>query len=222
MQDMMVAPLADEKPARILLVEDHPIVRDGCRRLFGRRPHFEIHEAASAEAGAALNAALKPDIIILDVELPDATGLDMIPDLLRDNSAARIIVFSMYEARSFVTRALQLGARGYVTKNDDPDMILQATDKVLAGDLYLGRTVAQTLALSERQEPDPLRNLTEREREVVSHLGQGMNIGEIAQALSLSYKTVANLISALKQKLGIATSAALIKFAVERRNKDNR
>ncbi|ACB93958.1 response regulator transcription factor [Beijerinckia indica] len=214
---------AHQKPVTILIIEDHPIVREGCRRLFSRRPDIETHDAASAGAGLACNKTLRPDVIILDVDLPDASGLDMIPALLQDNDTARIIVFSMYEARNFVTRALELGARGYVTKNDDPDMILQATDKVLSGALYLGQTVAQNLALAQIEPAqDPLRDLSEREREVLHFMGEGKSLGEIARALSLGYKTVANIVSMLKQKLGVTTSPALIKFAVECRSHENR
>ena len=96
------------------------------------------------------------------------------PKLLADNAGAQVIVFSMYEAARFVTRALDLGARGYVTKNDDPNAILAAIDKVRTGAIYLGQSVAQTLALATRERAnDPLHELTERERQVVGLLGDG-------------------------------------------------
>jgi len=201
---------------KILLIEDHPIVRDGCLRIFARRPDFETTEANSAEAGLATNRRLLPNVIILDVELPDSSGLDIIPALLGDNAAARIVIFSMYEAVTFVSKALENGARGYVTKNDDPNAILRAIDEVLAGSVYLGRSVAQNLALAnfERAE-DPLRALSDRERQVVALLGDGKSLSEISATLAIGYKTAANIVSALKQKLHIATSPALIKFAVE-------
>ncbi len=201
---------------RILLIEDHPIVRDGCSRLFARRLDFETMEANTAEAGLAANRRFLPNAIILDLELPDASGLDIIPLLLGDNAAARIVVFSMYQAATFISKALESGARGYVTKNDDPNAILHAIDAVLAGSVYLGRSVAQNLALANFEPAvDPLRSLSDRERQVVALLGDGKSLAEISAALAIGYKTAANIVSALKQKLHIATSPALIKFAVE-------
>ncbi|ACK52711.1 two component transcriptional regulator, LuxR family [Methylocella silvestris BL2] len=205
---------------KILLIEDHPIVRDGCLRILARRPDFEPFEASSAQAGLDANRALRPAVIILDLELPDQGGLEVIPELLRDNPGTRIVIFTMYEAASFVTRALERGARGYVTKNDDPNAILQAIDKALAGAVYLGQSVAQNLALANFEPvEDPLRVLSEREKQVVTLLGEGKNLSEISAALAIGYKTAANIVSAVKQKLGIGTSPALIKFAVELRGR---
>jgi two-component system, NarL family, invasion response regulator UvrY len=204
------------KMTKILLIEDHPIVRDGCLRIFARRADFETFEANSAEAGLSANRRFLPDVIILDVELPDASGLDIIPTLLADNGAARIVVFTMYEAVTFVSKALDNGARGYVTKNDDPNAVLHAIDEVLAGSVYLGRSVAQNLALANFEPAaDPLRALSDRERQVVSLLGEGKSLSEISATLAIGYKTAANIVSALKQKLHIPTSPAPIKFAVE-------
>ena len=205
---------------KILLIEDHPIVRDGCLRILARRPDFEAMEANTAPAGLAANRSFSPDVIILDLELPDIGGLEVINELLRDNPATRIIIFSMYEAATFVTRALERGARGYVTKNDDPNAILHAIDKVLAGAVFLCQAVAQNLALANLEPAeDPLRTLSERERQVVTLLGEGKSLTEIAGALAIGYKTAANIVSAVKQKLRIGTSPALIKFAVELKSK---
>ena len=205
---------------KILLIEDHPIVRDGCLRILARRPDFEAMEANTAIAGLAANRSFSPDVIILDLELPDIGGLEVINELRRDNPTTRIIIFSMYEAATFVTRALERGARGYVTKNDDPNAILHAIDKVLSGAVFLCQSVAQNLALANLEPAeDPLRTLSERERQVVTLLGEGKSLSEIATALAIGYKTAANIVSAVKQKLRIGTSPALIKFAVELKSK---
>jgi two-component system, NarL family, invasion response regulator UvrY len=204
---------------KVLVIEDHPIVRDGCRRICSRRPDLTTVDVASAEEGLAANRDFKPDVIILDIGLGEMSGFDILPQLRAENPAARVIVFSMYEAARFVTRALDLGARGYLTKNDDPNAILAAIDKVRSGSVYLGQSVAQTLALASRAN-DPLRELTERERQVIALLGDGKNLSEIAALLDIGYKTAANTVAAIKQKLGIATSPALIKFAVELKVED--
>jgi two-component system, NarL family, invasion response regulator UvrY len=205
---------------KVLVIEDHPIVRDGCQRIFNRRPDIEAAEAVSAEAGLAKNREFAPDVIVLDVGLPDASGFDIIPQLLSDNARAKVIIFSMYEAPSFVTCALEKGAKGYITKNDDPTAILMAIDKVRTGAIYLGHAVAQHLAMANLAPiNDPLRDLNERERQIMRLLGDGMSMTEISVELALGYKTIANGVAAIKQKLRIATSSALIKFAVELRTK---
>jgi DNA-binding NarL/FixJ family response regulator len=189
-------------------------------RIFARRPDIEAVEAASAMAGGMLNRELVPEIIVLDINLPDANGLEIITALLSDNPGAKIIVFSMYEAASFVTHALEKGARGYITKNDDPMTILLAIDKVRSGTIYLGQAVAQNLALYNLEVANsPLRDLSDRERQVLNLLGDGKSLTEISTELTIGYKTAANLVSAIKQKLSISTSSALIKFAVEQRAK---
>jgi two-component system, NarL family, invasion response regulator UvrY len=201
---------------KVLMIDDHPIVRDGCRQIFGRRQDIILREADSAATGLATNREFKPDIIILDVGLGDDNGFDIVAPLLADNAGARIIVFSMYEAPRFVTRALELGARGYVTKTDDPTAVVAAIDKVRGGGIFLGPSVAQALALANiAPAPDPLRDLTAREKQVVRLLGDGKTLTEIAALLDISYKSAANLTAAIKQKLDIGSSPALIKFAVE-------
>lgn len=219
MPAMMTETLSDQVKVdhvKVLVIEDHPIVRDGCRRVCSRRPDIESMEASTAEEGLAANRSFQPDVVILDIGLGETSGFDILPKLLADNKTTRIVVFSMYEAARFVTRALDLGARGYVTKNDDPTAILAAIDKVRGGGIYLGQSVAQALALAGREQAsDPLRELTGREKQVVALLGDGKNLSEIAGLLDIGYKTAANTVASIKQKLGISTSPALIKFAVE-------
>ncbi len=206
---------------KVLMIEDHPIVRDGCRLIFDRRPDLRVMEASTADDGLVANRTFRPDVIILDLGLKDTNGFDMIPTLLADNEAARIVIFSMHDTPRFVTRALDMGARGYITKSDDPNTILMAIDKVRSGAVYLGQSVAQALALANLEPAsDPLRDLSEREKQVVTLLGEGKSLTEIAAGLDLGYKTVANMVAAIKQKLKIATSAALIKFAVEMNARD--
>jgi DNA-binding NarL/FixJ family response regulator len=122
----------------------------------------------------------------------------------------------MYGDSGRVSRALAKGAKGYVTKNDDPAAILTAIDKVLEGGIYLGQSVAQTVALAQLQPEAPA--LAERERAILDGLGEGKSLAEIAADLGLTYKTVANAAAILKSKLRIRTSAALVKFAVERKS----
>jgi two-component system, NarL family, invasion response regulator UvrY len=207
---------------KVLVIEDHPIVRDGCRRICSRRPDIITMDTATAEEGLAANVSFKPDIVILDIGLGEMNGFDIVPKILAENDGVQIIIFSMYEAPRFVTRALDLGARGYITKNDDPNTILAAIDKVRSGAIYLGQSVAQALALANFEPAnDPLRDLTGRERQIVALLGDGKNLTEIATTLDIGYKTAANTVASIKQKLGLPTSPALIKFAVELKNRQS-
>ncbi|HLH12253.1 MAG TPA: response regulator transcription factor [Methylovirgula sp.] len=206
---------------KVLMIEDHPIVRDGCRLIFNRRPDIAIVEASTAAEGYAANRQYRPDVIVLDLGLKDGNGFDMVPTLLAENEGARIVIFSMNETPRFVRRALDMGARGYITKSDDPNTILAAIDKVRSGGVYLGQSVAQALALANLEpKSDPLRRLSGREKQVIALLGEGKSLAEIAAGLDIGYKTVANIVAAIKQKLGIATSVALIKFAVEAHARD--
>jgi len=200
----------------ILLIEDHPLIRAGVRRLLAQRKSFEVLEAERGQVGLALNKQHRPQIVLLDLDLPDGNGLDLMPQLTADNAGARIIILSMYGDSGRVSRALAKGAKGYVSKNDDPAVILTAIDRVLDGETYLGQSVAQALAMTRLQPEMP--DLGHREKAILDGLGDGKSLAEIAGELGVTYKTVANAAALLKSKLRIRTSAALVKFAVERKS----
>lgn len=198
---------------KVLLIEDHPIVRAGVRRILQARAGLEVIEAETGEAG--LRAAdLAPDVVILDLNLPDMRGLDVLQTLKAARPALRIIVFTMYDEPALVTRAVEAGALGYVTKNDDPESLLGAIDAVLAGRLYLAQSVAQKLAFAKLA-ADPLEGLNERERNLVRLLGSGRTLAEISGEMGVSYRTAAALAAKVRAKLGLRTNVALIKLAVE-------
>lgn len=137
------------RPLTVLVIEDHAIVRDGCRRICNRRPEFTVVEAASAEEGLSANRRFRPDVIILDIDLSGTSGFDIMPMLLADNPKARVVVFSMYETARFVTKALELGAVGYITKSDEPNILLTAIDKA-SREIFLSPRVASASAIGER------------------------------------------------------------------------
>lgn len=203
---------------QILLLEDHPIVAAGCRRLLEILDGCEIREAATAADGLRMNLEDRPDIIILDVKLPDANGLDLIASLSSSAHSPKIIVFSMYEEPTFAARALEAGAKAYITKSDDPDALLRAVEKVDAGGLYLTPAMAQKLALMATVGAVGERHgLSPRDMFVIDLLAQGKTLAEIATLLKTSYRTSANVVAQLKIKLNIDNTAALIKWAVENR-----
>ena len=202
--------------ARVLLVDDHAVVRAGCRQLLEAWEGFEVAEAATAAEALRRAAEIRPDLVILDINLPDRSGLEIIADLAAAVPGLRILMFSMHGDSAHVARAMERGAHGFVTKSDPPEVIVEAARRVVAGEVYLSQPVAQRLALA-RMAPveDRLDQLTRREREALRLLGQGKTLAEIAASLGVSYKTVANTLSGVKLTLGLSSSAELMRFAVQ-------
>ena len=156
-----------------------------------------------------------PDIVVLDVKLPDGNGLDLLVVLLSELPGLKVIVFSMYADPVFARQALESGARGYLTKSDDPDALLWAIDRLNAGGIFLTATMAGKLTMTAGFETDPPRGLSPRERQVLGLLGQGKPLAEIADDLRVSYRTSAYTAAQIRTQLGIAGTAALIKWAVD-------
>lgn len=208
-------PAPADPRARVLLVDDHPIVRAGCLRLLDA---YHVIEARTGDEALALYRAGRADMVVLDLGLPDIGGLDVARRLRSDDPTARILIFSMHDAPIFAARALELGAMGFITKNDAPDELAKAVAAVLRGDMYLGHAMARDLAVMNFT-PDrgPLRHLTARELEILALLGRGRTLGDIADQLGISYKTVANGCTQIKDKLGAQNTRDLIRIAVEHR-----
>ncbi len=203
------------KPRRVLLVDDHAVVRTGCRQLLESWGGFEVAEAASAADALRRIPQVKPVLTILDLNLPDMSGLDLIPQLLALNPRLRILVFTMHEDAGHARRAVDAGAHGFVTKSDEPETIVEAARRVAQGEFYLSQPVAQRLALANVKKPeDPLAVLTRREKEALHALGQGKTLAEIAAALGVSYKTAANTCSQIKAKLNLSSTAELMRVAL--------
>ena len=149
------------------------------------------------------------------IRTANASGLSLLRELLAANPAARIVVFSMYEDPVLVQSAIDAGAMAFVTKSDNPEALVEAIEKVVAGEMHLGAVVARKLALMNLQPPTgPLQELTAREREGLRLLAGG-TLAEIAEQMSISYRSAANLVSQLKVKLGVSSNAALIRLALE-------
>jgi two-component system invasion response regulator UvrY len=200
---------------RLLIVDDHPIVRSGLRRLLTAEPQMEIREAATGQEALGIFREFRPDLVILDLSLPGISGLEVIGRLKAEDARVRILALSMHDNPMYVARVLQAGAQGYVSKNAPPDQILEALNRVAAGRNYIEYKIAQELALwSIHTSPHPLKDLSPRDLEILRLLGKGGSLPEIAEAIGVSYKTVANHCSQLKAKLGAARTADLIRIAI--------
>ena len=203
---------------RVLLVDDHAVVREGYRRLLERTPEIEVvAEAATGEDAYRVFCELTPDVVVMDINLPGMSGIEAARRMLAREPDARILVFSMHEDALFGSRALQAGARGYVTKASAPEVLVEAVKAVSAGRLYISHDMAQELALQTVPGQDlPLNTLSPREFEVFRLLAEGKSVADIARILSLSQKTVANYQSLIKQKLEADTSAQMVWIALKR------
>ncbi len=174
-----------------------------------------VAEADSGEAAGRLYDQHHPDIVIMDLSLPGISGLETTARILSRDPEARIIVFSMHKSTVLVERALDTGARGYISKNCEPDVLLQAIEKVVNGEFYLGPIIAQEVALCRvRKDQNPLTRLTSREFEIFRYVAEGKTSGQIAEKLHLSSKTIANNISRIKGRLGVATTAEMVLLAM--------
>ena len=195
----------------ILLVDDHAIVRDGLRRLLVASYPHEVHEAADGREALALLRRTPVDLVILDLNLPGLGGVELLRRIVQ-TSRTRVLVFSMHAEPLYVTRALEAGAAGYISKNIAPDELLTAVQRVAAGGRYVEQDIAQSLALGGSPS---IGQLTARELEIMRLLGQGRSLAEIAAAIGVGYKTVANTLTQMKAKLGVARTADLVRMAVE-------
>jgi DNA-binding NarL/FixJ family response regulator len=198
----------------ILLVDDHALVRAGLKRLLATLPCGEIIEAADGRAALALLRTEKPDLVILDLNLPGLGGLELLRRLIQAGAGA-ILVLTMHAEPLYAKRALEAGAAGYMTKNASPDELLTAVRRVTAGGRYVEAELAQALAAPGAGGARSLDNLTARELEIMRLLAKGASLAEIAEAVGVGYKTVANNCGQIKSKLGVSRTADLVRLAIE-------
>ena len=199
----------------VLLADDHPVVRSGYLRLLDQAGDLRVvAEADDGDAAYAAFVAHRPDVLVTDLGMPSG-GLDLIRRVLLRDARARVLVFSMHDSTMLVRRALEAGARGFLTKACAPDSLVQAVRDLHAGRTCIDPDLAPALRLRDpAREAERLATLSVREFEVFRLLAQGHSLGECAAALKLSPKTLSNHQTLIKDKLGVATSAALAHLAI--------
>jgi len=197
---------------KILIVDDHAIVRDGLSRLLATDGDHELKLVATGRDALIAARSFRPDLVILDLNLPGLGGLELLRRLVAIE-AGKILVLSMHAEPLYARRALEAGAHGYVSKNAAPDELLAAVRRVAAGGRYIEAEIAQALALGAGAET--LNALSPRELEIMRLLAAGSSLAEIADALGASYKTIANTCTLIKSKLGVARTADLVRLAIE-------
>jgi len=201
---------------RLLVVDDHAIVRSGIRRLLSERTDIDVLEAVSGEEALRAVQEQSLDLIVLDLNLPGLGGLELLRRLTRAAPKAPILVFSQHAEAIYATKALEAGARGFVSKNAMPEEFLEAVDAVLAGGTAIEKSVQRDMTMRDLAEDAYLKPLTERDIEILRLLAAGNSLSEIAAKLGVAYKTVANTLSRIKEKLGVGQTSELIRIAIGR------
>ena len=208
---------------RILLADDHAILRSGLRFMLSSQEDLEIvGEAATGAETLKQSEALKPDLILLDLSMPEIGGLDILPVLHRQVANAKILVLTMHDDKHYLHQALQNGASGYVLKKAADTELITAIRAVLSGEIYVHHSMMRFLleeVLPGRELPDPAElwdSLSEREQEVLRLVALGFTSAEIAEKLVLSAKTIETYRARGMEKLGIHNRAALVRYALRR------
>ncbi|HEX7326559.1 MAG TPA: response regulator [Rhodanobacteraceae bacterium] len=196
---------------RVALVDDHELVRAGFRLILSGQPDVEVvGEAGTAEDGLRLLRALKPGVALVDVHMPGMSGIELTERVQRSGLATRIVILTVVHDAAFPRRLLQTGALGYLTKGCAAAELLQAVRTVARGHRYLDAGIAREMALSSVDgDASPLESLSSRELEVALMLARGLAVGEVANRLHLSAKTVSTYKQRLFEKLGVAHTIAL-------------
>jgi DNA-binding NarL/FixJ family response regulator len=200
---------------RLLLVDDHPVVRAGYQRLLEQAGDLAVvAQAGSSDEACALFAQHAPDLTITDLAMPGGGGLELIRRVRERAPRSRVLVFSMHDSEMLVRRAFELGASGFVTKSAAPECLLDAVRAMIDGQRYLSPGLPQRWLDDDGAAANPFEALTHREFEVFRLLARGATLAECARSLHLSSKTVSNHQSSIKEKLGIGTSAAMVHLAL--------
>lgn len=205
---------------RVLIVDDHPIVRHGLARMIEASPDLSVCGEAEnvADAKRAIRE-LSPEVVIVDLTLGQGDGLELVRDVRAQHPGLPMLVLSMHEESIYAERLLAAGARGYIMKEAASEQLLIALRRVLAGKVYLSESLAERLrtrgrAPAEGEAEDPLRRLSNREMQVLAKLGRGLSSRAIAADLTLSVKTVESHRQSIKRKLNLSTNAQLLQYAI--------
>ncbi|MEQ1949255.1 MAG: response regulator transcription factor [Bryobacteraceae bacterium] len=202
---------------RILLADDHTVVRKGFRLILCQEPDMEvIAEAGTGREAVRLAGELKPDVIILDIAMPDMNGVEAARRIFEADPSSRMLILSMHKDTVYVRESLRAGAKGYLLKDSIDSDLLRAVRAVAAGDGFLSPEISGTVLEGYRQTADPFDSLTAREREVLRLLADGKVAKEIAAELAVSVFTVDAHRGNIMKKLGLHSSTELVKFAMRR------
>ncbi len=202
---------------RLIIADDHTLVRAGIYSLLESKSDIEV--VAQTESGrdaVKLCRAHKPDVVLLDLSMPDLDGLEATKQILADNPDMKVLILTMYENEEYATRALNAGASGFIVKSVSPEELPDAIRKVYAGDVYITHSIMKKMVLhkSKRHEDNLLSLLSDRELQVFHKVARGVPYNQISEELCLSASTVASYKSRIMEKLGIENNAELLRYAI--------
>lgn len=201
---------------RVLLADDHQIVRDGLRRILEAHPEFEVAgEAPGGDEALALVRAQDYDVAVLDMSMPGLSGLDLVKRLKAEKPRLKILVLSMHGEQQYAARALKAGAAGYLTKDSAAEQLVGALRKIAAGGVHMSDTAAAGLIFARSEAGAPHERLSDREFEVFKQLAGGESPTGIARRLNVSVKTVSTHKARILDKLGLSGTAELVRYALE-------
>lgn len=208
-----------DTPIKVLLVDDHAVVRMGLRTFFDLQDDIEVvGEAGDGSEGVALARRLKPDVVLMDLMMPNMDGLTAIARIKSEMPETEIVAVTSFIEEEKVTAALEAGASGYLLKDAEAEEVASAVRAAFAGEVHLDPAVARLLAQrlrTRKTEPDPVEPLTDRERDVIRLLGQGMSNKDIGAALFITERTARTYVSNILGKLGLASRTQAALWAVE-------
>lgn len=202
---------------RVAIADDHPIVREGLRRIVSEDAGISVvGEASSAVELFRLLGGVAIDVILLDVSMPGTTFIDTLKDLRREHPSVKVLVISAHPEDQWAARSLRAGASGYLTKDHSPEQLVLALRRVARGGKYVSESLAERLAgmIDDGQSRSPHEILSDREFEVLRALGSGMMVKEVAAQLKLSAKTVSTYRTRLLEKMGLKSKADLVRYVV--------
>jgi two-component system invasion response regulator UvrY len=203
---------------RILLVDDHPVVRQGIKQILADAFHpAQVGEAANAEEVMSEIKNAEWDVMVLDLSLPGTSGLDLLKDLRRERPTLPVLVLSMYPLDQFARRAMNAGASGYLTKDSHPNELVKAVGEVIAGRRYLNHAVIEELVSNLQPERGrrPHEVLSDREYQVLRMIASGLTVSQVAARLSLSVKTVSTYRARVLEKMNMKTTAELMHYGIQ-------
>lgn len=212
---------AEPRKCRVLLVDDHPIVRQGLALLIDREPDLQVcGEAEGAHSAFHAIATLRPDIVVLDISLSGPDGLEVLKEIRIKTESLPVLILSMHDESIYAERAMRAGANGYIMKQEATEKVLVAIRRIIQGDVYLSERLTSTMLQhyvrgSSPARRSPLVNLTDRELEVFRLIGEGHGTRQIADQLHLSVKTIESYQAHIKEKLALRNARELVQHAIE-------
>jgi two-component system, NarL family, invasion response regulator UvrY len=202
---------------RVLIVDDHPIVRRGLRDILKEEPDLDVSETADGREALNLISQQPFDLVVLDLDLPDINGLDLLKEIKRVRHQVHVLILSVYPEDQFAVRVLKAGAAGFISKEAAPEDLVRAIRKILGGGKHISERVADLLLdrFNSKHEIQPHEKLSDREFQILCLFGEGKTVKQIAEQLSLSAPTVSTYRARILDKMDMKSTAELVKYAIQ-------